>query len=327
MYHYYYYYYYMYHYYYYYYYMYHYYYYMYHYYYYMYHYYYYYMYHYYYYMYHYYYYYYYMYHYYYYMYHYYYYMYHYYYYYYYYMYHYYYYMYHYYYYMYHYYYYTTTLMIDFVDVEEIDEQPSPRTLNTHLPFSMLPVQEIKDKRTKIVHVYRNPKAVVVSMYFMAKTAGETGTANESAHGFDSIWKGKIPPYSCPPGTRTRQLRIRSRDPVTNIRQLAKFLEVDVSDKLCEEIAEACSFQNMKNNFIEKSPARFGGGHVGDFQGGPGGEKTPTTDKAEKNKQAAVIFRKGETDDWKNYLTVAMSEKLDAVAMEKMKGLPFTLHYT
>ncbi|KAK7494049.1 hypothetical protein BaRGS_00014707 [Batillaria attramentaria] len=212
------------------------------------------------------------------------------------------------------------LMIDFVDVEEIDEQPSPRTLNTHLPFSMLPVQEIKDKRTKIVHVYRNPKAVVVSMYFMAKTAG-FAIADLKFGDFVDYFLSSQAPYGGYFGFLQQMNEFTQnnpdvpvlnvsyegmiKDPVTNIRQLAKFLEVDVSDKLCEEIAEACSFQNMKNNFIEKSPARFGGGHVGDFQGGPGGE----------------------TDDWKNYLTVAMSEKLDAVAMEKMKGLPFTLHYT
>ena len=30
--------------------------------------------------------------------------------------------------------------------------------------------QVTDKRTKLVHVYRNPRAVLVSMYFQNKTA-------------------------------------------------------------------------------------------------------------------------------------------------------------
>lgn len=36
-----------------------------------------------------------------------------------------------------------------------------------------------------------------------------------------------------------------QSPTENIKRLAKFLEVDVDDKLCEDIADACSFKKLK----------------------------------------------------------------------------------
>ena len=61
------------------------------------------------------------------------------------------------------------LMMEFVTTEKLDDMPSPRTLNTHLPFSMLPLGEIKSRRVKLVHVYRNPKDTCVSMFYMLKS--------------------------------------------------------------------------------------------------------------------------------------------------------------
>ena len=55
------------------------------------------------------------------------------------------------------------LMIDFITKEAIDNLDSPRILNTHLPFSMLPVQQMREKGVKVLHVY--PKDTLVSIYF------------------------------------------------------------------------------------------------------------------------------------------------------------------
>ena len=45
------------------------------------------------------------------------------------------------------------------------EQPSPRIIKTHLPFTMLPDQiKTKEKNPKIVHVSRNSRDVCVSLY-------------------------------------------------------------------------------------------------------------------------------------------------------------------
>lgn len=53
---------------------------------------------------------------------------------------------------------------DLTPVEDIDSLPSPRILNSHYPPRLFP-DGIKEKKTKIVHLYRNPKDVAVSAYF------------------------------------------------------------------------------------------------------------------------------------------------------------------
>ena len=60
----------------------------------------------------------------------------------------------------------------FLDVQRIErmaELDSPRLLVSHMPFDLLP-EQVKAKRTKTVQVYRNPRAVLVSLYFQMKTA-------------------------------------------------------------------------------------------------------------------------------------------------------------
>ena len=56
-------------------------------------------------------------------------------------------------------------MMEAVQIEEMQSEASPRLFNTHLPFDLLPVQQVKDKKVKVIHVYRNPKDTMVSLYF------------------------------------------------------------------------------------------------------------------------------------------------------------------
>ena len=55
-------------------------------------------------------------------------------------------------------------MMEATEIEKIQSSPSPRVLNTHVPVHMLPAQ-VKDKKVKVIHVYRNIKDVLVSLYF------------------------------------------------------------------------------------------------------------------------------------------------------------------
>ena len=59
--------------------------------------------------------------------------------------------------------------LDLQRIELISELDSPRLLGSHVPFDLLP-EQVKAKRTKMVHVYRNPRAVLVSFYFHMKSS-------------------------------------------------------------------------------------------------------------------------------------------------------------
>ena len=66
---------------------------------------------------------------------------------------------------------TVTFDTFFLDLQRHDllnDLEPPRFFCTHYPFDYLP-DSVKDGRTKIVHVTRNPKAAFVSMYHMVQS--------------------------------------------------------------------------------------------------------------------------------------------------------------
>nr|KAG5694304.1 hypothetical protein BaRGS_032022 [Batillaria attramentaria] len=225
------------------------------------------------------------------------------------------------------------LMMEWVDVDKLDEMPSPRIFNTHLPFSMLPVRAMKEKKAKIVHVYRNPKDSVVSFFHMVRTGHFDMPVHDFTAFFDTYFSGEGP-FGCyfqhlrqvheftqaNPELPVISLAYEEmkRNPVTTIKSLAQFVEVSCSDVLCQQIQSACTLHRMKINEREKRETQFAK-HVGK-------ERKEGLSSAGDTKKKVLIFRKGEVGDWKNHLTVAMSNIVDAKAEEKMKGLPFTLHY-
>lgn len=57
------------------------------------------------------------------------------------------------------------VQFDYQLLENMDKLPSPRLLHSEFEAKLLPPQ-IKEKKPKIVHVYRNPKACAVSLYHL-----------------------------------------------------------------------------------------------------------------------------------------------------------------
>ncbi|PVD32858.1 hypothetical protein C0Q70_08305 [Pomacea canaliculata] len=215
------------------------------------------------------------------------------------------------------------LMMEFVDVDEMAAMQSPRILNSHLPFSMLPWEQIRDKRIKVFHIYRNPKDTVVSFFHMSKGIAlrqKVPRPLEFAEYFENFINGRgaygkyfaylqqfhkftqenpdVPVFNL-------SFEDMKKNPLERVKRIAEFLSVSIADEVCEEIVEACSFQNMKKQAEKKEVTK--------------GETRRVTD--------ADMYRKGEAGDWKNYLTVAMSERLDNMAKEAMVGLPYVLQYS
>ena len=61
-----------------------------------------------------------------------------------------------------------TLFLEAVkDLDVVCTTESPRVLNTHLPYRLIPKDFIQ-KGGKIVHIIRNPKDMLVSRYFFLK---------------------------------------------------------------------------------------------------------------------------------------------------------------
>ncbi|KAK7088287.1 sulfotransferase 1A3-like [Littorina saxatilis] len=204
------------------------------------------------------------------------------------------------------------VMMDSSDVD-MDVLPSPRFINTHLPISMLPNQ-VKDGKVKVIHVYRNPKDVLVSMYHQIIQI-EPYQPMDIVHGkfmsekcmggnyfkylleMDTFIKGnpQVPVFNV-------SFEEMKANPEDTVQKLARFLGVDASPELCQSVAEACTFHRLKEADKGKDGPQF----MKDFN--------------------INFYRKGQVGDWKNHLTVAQSEMIDA-AMEQLKGCDYKMRYT
>jgi hypothetical protein len=63
------------------------------------------------------------------------------------------------------------VFLDNVDPSFLDSLPSPRVINTHIPFRWLPKEHFRSGR-KAVNVIRNPKDAAVSLYCQLQSTGD-----------------------------------------------------------------------------------------------------------------------------------------------------------
>ncbi|XP_046542789.1 sulfotransferase 1C2-like [Haliotis rubra] len=206
--------------------------------------------------------------------------------------------------------------------DRADELPSPRVLNSHLNFRHLP-EKMAEKRIRTILILRNPKDVSVSYYCMINgfkdSFGFDGTYSEF---LDLFLEGKIPDGTYAdyvkdwlqvkrnqPDLPVLTLFYESlkKDPIKNIKMVANFIGVSVSDELCEQIAEACSIKKMRTADAQVKEQIFKLSE--NWKGGQKG-----------------IYRKGEVGDWKNWITVAENERFDDVIERTFEGTGIVFMY-
>ncbi|KAH9489341.1 hypothetical protein Btru_051677 [Bulinus truncatus] len=151
-------------------------------------------------------------------------------------------------------------------LDRAEQELSPRILNSHNVMAHLP-QEIISKKTKIIHVIRNPKDVITSYYWHIKSM--FGLEDFSFE----MWVNAILGGHLSIPTQFEYLNQMSefeqrhpdhpikhvyfeemkKDPVKTVKDLARFLNVSASNELCTNIVNACSFEQMKE--IEQAGAK------------------------------------------------------------------------
>ncbi|XP_076452273.1 uncharacterized protein LOC143287916 [Babylonia areolata] len=204
-------------------------------------------------------------------------------------------------------------MMEATEFEKLESQPSPRIFNTHLPFRLLP-RQVKDRKVRIIHVYRNVKDVLVSMCFhMRQVPSQKDLTFEYAlrwmtdpevpgEKYITYLKEMDQYRKCNTDMPffTMSYEDTKEDPEKAIQKLGEFLGVRLTPQLVTDIAQATSFANMKQ-----------------------------ADNAKEQHSALPeikMYRKGQVGDWKNYLTVAQSERLDA-AMTQLESCDYRFRYT
>ncbi|XP_076434625.1 amine sulfotransferase-like [Babylonia areolata] len=210
------------------------------------------------------------------------------------------------------------LMLELTPLKKLDKLLSPRVLNTHLPFSMLPTASMRARRVKVVHVYRNPRDVMVSMYhhfrqfrmentesvqsyckaFLAGTVAYghyAGYLNQMHH-FTKV-NSDLPVFH----VSFEEMKL---DPQSTVRRLAEHLEVQASDTLIREVVSACAFNKMKKVDSTKEQVRFFGMELDQ-----------------------KLYRKGEVGDWQNHLSEEETATFDTEFSKVLDNDHFQFRYT
>lgn len=211
-----------------------------------------------------------------------------------------------------------TAMFEFVPPVDLRAHPEPRVYNAHYTFNHLP-KEASEKKCKIIFIQRNPKDVLVSFLPFMKGLLIIDESVKWEEFFDKYmefdldsslfnwfyytksWLDVLKEN----GDNIHCLTFEDlkEDPVREITKLASFLEVEENLELFIDIAEKCSFKNLKKASLSKQ------------------------ELTDDNVDRQFMFRKGEVGDWKNYFTVAQNERFDEVYSKKMKGYDVTYRYS
>ncbi|XP_063773261.1 amine sulfotransferase-like [Pseudophryne corroboree] len=197
---------------------------------------------------------------------------------------------------------------------DYDSRPSPRLFTTHMPYYLMP-KDLRKRRSKVIYVLRNPKDVAVSYYHFYKmyvklqhlpitweVFFELYMSGKGAGGswFDHVrdWYTHKEEFNC--------LFLSYEDMIKDLRsevlKICQFLDVKLDDQAVNRIVENAKFKNMKEDPLANYtflPEAF------------------------LNQRKGGMLRKGIIGDWKHMMTVAQSEKIDAVLKEKLGDLPIT----
>ncbi|KAK3083656.1 hypothetical protein FSP39_000845 [Pinctada imbricata] len=215
------------------------------------------------------------------------------------------------------------LMESLPDMEMIYNLQSPRILNTHLPYKWFPRKHIQNGG-KIIHCARNPKDTYVSFYHHCSAGMELGPKTKGmtwTQFFDNCVIGK----ACLYGTwfdymkemeqakknnkniYTVHFERIKQDPAKEIKALAAFLELNVSDELLKDITDKCLFENLKKVYEEEKE------YPQEIQ-----KMIQRLSEMSPDFKHPNIFRKGMVGDWKSHFTVAQNEQFDALYQTEMK---------
>ncbi|XP_068606055.1 amine sulfotransferase-like [Brachionichthys hirsutus] len=188
--------------------------------------------------------------------------------------------------------------------EDYPVRPSPRLFTTHLRPAFMP-PGVKDKKAKIIYVTRNPKDAVVSAFHFSQICDRLETPKSFEHYLENYLEGNVSGSSWfdhirrwhSVGDQYNILFLSYEDMIgdlkTAVTKICTFLGKNLSEEDVEKVVEKSTFKNMK----EDPKANYKNSlKKGDF------------------------MRKGQISDWKNYFTVAQSERVDRLLQERIGDL-------
>ncbi|CAL1373227.1 unnamed protein product [Linum trigynum] len=199
-----------------------------------------------------------------------------------------------------------------------------RVFHTHVPYNCLP-EAVKNSGCKIVHVARNPKDTLVSMWHFYHVLFKSDASPNDRFPLErlveSFCNGVVPygPFyehvveyweeskKRPEEVLFLKYEELCRDPKGQVRKLASFLgkpfsqDEDQGDAELEKVLWRSSIGRLQNLEVNKN----------------GIWELPNVPKN-------TFFRKGTVGDWKNNLTPDMAQRIDQLTRLKLEGTGLSL---
>ncbi|CAL4084759.1 unnamed protein product, partial [Meganyctiphanes norvegica] len=197
---------------------------------------------------------------------------------------------------------------DGIMIQMSERLADPRTIKTHLPFSLLSPNILDN--AKVVYVARNPKDAVVSYHHHCRLInmhGYKGSFEDFVKYFieDNLMYG---PYWLTlkeawekrnhPNVYIMYFEDMKKDIIGQLKKLDAFIGTNLTEKQFENIAEWTSFAAMKAREEQSK------GHL----------------NKEVMEKDGGFLRKGVTGDWKNKLTPELESLVDDWTKKNISGL-------
>uniref|UniRef100_A0A8C4SAM2 Sulfotransferase n=1 Tax=Erpetoichthys calabaricus TaxID=27687 RepID=A0A8C4SAM2_ERPCA len=201
-----------------------------------------------------------------------------------------------------------------MDGYDFVNRPSPRLYASHLPYHLVP-KALKEKKAKVIYVFRNPKDTMVSYFHFSKMMNDLETMPSITELIERYLNGKVLGgswFDHVKGWYDHKDQVNalflsyeeiSKDLRSAVLKISKFVGKQLDDATIDKIVEKSTFKNMRND--PKANYEFMPDHVAD-------------------KKKGRFMRKGTVGDWKHTLTVAQNEYFDEVFQAKMKGVPLKM---
>ncbi|XP_068220087.1 luciferin sulfotransferase-like [Palaemon carinicauda] len=191
-----------------------------------------------------------------------------------------------------------------------DNFPSPRTIKTHMPFSLLPPKLVDT--CKVIYVTRDPRDVVVSYYHHHRMWATHGYSGDFKKFFDFFINEQV--MWSPFWSHVREAwekRHHSNllivtyeqlkaDLPSVIKKVANFLGKNVTPEDIEKLSSHLHIDTMKNNMAVNCLHEAEFGLLDTKEGG--------------------FIRQGKSGGWRSYFDAEMIEKFDKWTKEKGQGL-------
>ncbi|XP_049627340.1 amine sulfotransferase-like [Suncus etruscus] len=192
-------------------------------------------------------------------------------------------------------------------------RPDPRLFSSHLPYYLVP-NGLKNKKAKIIYIYRNPKDVMTSFFHFSNWVVVFEASKNMESFMQQFLDGKVVGslwFDHIKGWYEHRHKFNilfvsyeemKKDLRSVVQKFCKFLGKELSEDDLDTVVKQATFKNMKAD----SRANY---------------DDIITNEIGKRNNYGQFLRKGTIGDWKNNFTVQQSERFDIIFQKKMKDIP------